>query len=297
MGLTSSLNVVILLIFLERIAKGIRSPAKSSIVSVVSADYNQGKIFGMIEVFDEIGAMLGPLLLSVILYRGGDYYAGFQFMWLLYAFVVLMQIVLVRTFKGEFNFRHSERLALNHQNSLDMGFWIFVATISSSFALTFPIAITLVASQSYILVWQLPLIYLVVHVFSAFIFGSLHLPSSNKLPLLVFVLSPATFVLFLSSSFTASIFVATIYGIILGIHESTIRAIIAEFSHVSNRETAFGIYNLAMALASMLANVLFGLLLAFSGVVPAVLLVMLAFQMALGAVYLNQFFSKKEKSN
>ncbi|MDK6029038.1 MFS transporter [Ignisphaera sp. 4213-co] len=55
------------LILLERVGKGIRSPVRDVILAEVSEKIGRGKGFGIHELMDQIGAVGGPVIVSVVL--------------------------------------------------------------------------------------------------------------------------------------------------------------------------------------------------------------------------------------
>lgn len=85
-----------LLIILERIGKGIRSPAKDAILSHASQEMGRGTGFGIHEAMDQVGAIIGLLLLAAILFiRGGGieaYQTGFLILGI--PFILLFAVLL-----------------------------------------------------------------------------------------------------------------------------------------------------------------------------------------------------------
>jgi MFS family permease len=66
-------QIAIALLFLERIGKAIRNPARDAMLSYATAEMGRGWGFGLHEAMDQIGAFLGPLLVTIVLFvRGGD---------------------------------------------------------------------------------------------------------------------------------------------------------------------------------------------------------------------------------
>ena len=71
-------GVAVALILSERIAKAIRTPARDVMLSHASKQMGYGWGFGLHEAMDQIGALLGPLLVAVVLVRrGNDYHQAF----------------------------------------------------------------------------------------------------------------------------------------------------------------------------------------------------------------------------
>lgn len=61
----------------ERMGKAIRTPARDAMLSHATAEMGRGWGFGLHEALDQIGAMLGPLIVAAVLYFRGSYQAGF----------------------------------------------------------------------------------------------------------------------------------------------------------------------------------------------------------------------------
>ena len=84
LALAPSWPMVALLVALERTGKAIRSPSKAAITSFASHEYGAGKSFAIAEAMDQLGALLGPLMVAAILAWRGSTIAGFA-----WAFVAL----------------------------------------------------------------------------------------------------------------------------------------------------------------------------------------------------------------
>ncbi|MCS7154516.1 MAG: MFS transporter [Bacteroidota bacterium] len=65
------------LLLLERIGKGLRTPARDLILSYASAPVGRGWAFGLHEALDQMGAVLGPLLVAAILGARENYALAF----------------------------------------------------------------------------------------------------------------------------------------------------------------------------------------------------------------------------
>src|SRR5260370_29846043 len=62
------------LLILERTGKGMRTPARAVILSHAADQVGRGWVFGVHELLDQTGGMLGPLLVAVMLFwKKGDH--------------------------------------------------------------------------------------------------------------------------------------------------------------------------------------------------------------------------------
>jgi MFS family permease len=84
LALAGSWPMVAALVTLERLGKAVRSPAKTTLTSFAASDLGAGKAFAINEVMDQIGGLLGPLLVFGVLAWRGETAEGFAL-----AFVML----------------------------------------------------------------------------------------------------------------------------------------------------------------------------------------------------------------
>jgi MFS family permease len=84
LALAGSWPAVAALVGLERLGKAIRSPAKSTLTSFAAADVGAGKAFAISEAMDQVGGLLGPLVVAGVLAWRGETMEGFA-----WAFVIL----------------------------------------------------------------------------------------------------------------------------------------------------------------------------------------------------------------
>jgi MFS family permease len=67
LALASRWEFAVVFIILERAGKAIRTPARDVMLSHASNEIGRGKGFGLHQLFDQIGGMTGPLIISLIL--------------------------------------------------------------------------------------------------------------------------------------------------------------------------------------------------------------------------------------
>jgi MFS family permease len=84
LALAGSWPLVAVLVGLERLGKAVRSPAKTTIVSFAASELGAGKTFAITEAMDQIGGLLGPLLVAGVLAWRGETAEGFA-----WAFAIL----------------------------------------------------------------------------------------------------------------------------------------------------------------------------------------------------------------
>jgi MFS-type transporter involved in bile tolerance (Atg22 family) len=81
LGWTHSWIWAFVFILLERIGKALRVPSRDSLLSQAGQTVGMGWGFGIHEAMDRIGAMLGPLLVTYVIYQSNDMHLAFQSLW------------------------------------------------------------------------------------------------------------------------------------------------------------------------------------------------------------------------
>jgi hypothetical protein len=79
----------------ERFGKAIRTPARDAMLSHATTEMGRGWGFGLHEAMDQIGALLGPLIVAAVLFRRDGYATAFGSL-LIPALLTLSALVLAR---------------------------------------------------------------------------------------------------------------------------------------------------------------------------------------------------------
>ena len=77
LALAGRWEIAALLMIAERVGKAIRTPARDAMLSHATKEMGRGWGFGVHEALDQIGAVLGPLIVVVVFYFRGDYPTGY----------------------------------------------------------------------------------------------------------------------------------------------------------------------------------------------------------------------------
>ena len=95
LALTNRWEWAAALIVTERLGKAIRAPARDAMLSHATALTGHGAGFGLHEAMDQIGAVAGPLLVTLLLSFREDYQKSFGFL-LIPALLALATLVVAR---------------------------------------------------------------------------------------------------------------------------------------------------------------------------------------------------------
>jgi MFS family permease len=253
------------LLIAERVGKAIRTPARDAMLSHATAEVGHGWGFGLHEALDQVGAVLGPLLIATVLATGQGYRTGFATL-LMPALLALA--VLGAAWRGNPRPTDLERTGSDSPSDgrvFSRAFWIYLAAaaaIAAGYA-DFALIAYHFAMRHVVAPGWIPVLYALamgVDALAALVFGRLF--DRFGLP----VLGAATL---LAAPFAALVFQANaaaavagmaLWGAGMGAQESILRAAIATMVPRDRRGTAYGLFNAGYGLAWFLGSAVLGFL-------------------------------------
>jgi MFS family permease len=302
LGISLGLEIAVVLILLERLGKAFRSPARDTVLSIISKDVGAGKAFGIHELLDQIGAILGPLIVAFLLLSTNNYNFTFGFLFL--PFLVLL-VVLAYTYKriGSKTIAIEPQKIEGKKEKLAKPFYIYTfAVLLNSAGL---IAYTLILYEASTILeptqqWIVPLIYLLIQGVdapTALIAGYAYDKFGIRILAIPFLLSlfPPLLTM-LDAQLSTLIAAAVIFGLVLGMQESIYRAAVSELTPISSRGTAYGIFNTAYGVGFLISGTVYGLLIELRPPLIMVIFYALIMQITATALLLS-IHSKVERHN
>ncbi|MBC7130913.1 MFS transporter [Candidatus Bathyarchaeota archaeon] len=280
LGLTSLWQLAIVLVLLERIGKALRSPPRDAVISMIGKEVGVGKAFGIHEFLDQVGAVLGPLIVAGLMFYSNNNYR-FTFSFLVIPFMILLA-ALTYTYSKIGGIKPSESSeAARRPMRLGKPFYFYVYAVMLNALIVVPYEFIAYRASMVLQPWELwvvPLIYLIIQLVdapSALLSGYAFDRVRLRVLTLPFVLSMLLAVVaVLGSGFYLIIFAAILRGLILGMQESVYRAAVSDFAPATFRGTAYGVFNTVYGVGLLLSGVLYGLIAAFPQ--PSLLVVLLA---------------------
>lgn len=299
LGFTNLWWIAIILILFERIGKAVRSPSRDAVLSIVSKGVGAGKAFGIHELLDQTGAILGPLIVATLMFYSGNNYSQ-TFSFLLLPFLILLA-VLFYTY-GRVGRKNSvEKLENGSEKGGKLGrvFYIYTAAVFLNTVGLIPYELILVKASAILQPanqqWIVPLIYMLIQGVdapTALFAGYSYDKFKIKVLTLPFLLSIApTLFAMVNADLTMLIVAAVFFGLVLGMQESIYRAAVSELAPISSRGTAYGIFNTAYGVGMLASGFVYGLIAALSPPYLVVILYVLTTQAA-AVILLIQAYSK-----
>ena len=294
LALTGNLAGATVLYTGERLGKAVRTPARDIMLSHASAVVGRGRAFGLHKLLDQTGAMIGPLFIAVVLALANDNYRlAFALMGLpgLLAVVRLVRLRRLapdpRAWEPAAEVSEAKRLRLG--GGLGRRFWVFAAfsAVTMLGFSTWGVLAVHITGQRLLDASWVPVLYAVAMAAAggaALVLGRVYDRSGPRALVLVPVLSAAVPWLSFSSSVAALVVGAALWGVVVGIQDSTMRATVADLVPVHRRGAGFGTYAAVQGGAWLVGSTVVGALsersvtavAAYVGVVEVLALALLA---------------------
>lgn len=257
-------QIAALLLIAERIGKAIRSPARDAMLSYAAQGVGRGWGFAVHEALDQIGAIVGPILFFLVLRSHRGYDEAFALLWIP-ALLAVAALAVARK-KVPSPQKLEAPGAMRWQNSegrLPKVFWfytVFTLLSVAGFA-NFQLISYHLEAQSVVRDAQIPLIYAIamgIDAVAALLIGKTYdkigLISLLAIPLLTLLIP---FLAFSTSSKLVLVGIA-LWGVVMGIQETIMRAGIADLTPVQRRGFAYGIFNTVYGAGWLLGGVVMG---------------------------------------
>lgn len=251
------------LMIAERIGKALRTPARDAMLSHATKEMGRGWGFGLHEAMDQIGAMLGPLIVAAVLAARGSYESGFA--------VLLVPALLALSVLAAARWLYPRPQDMEPASSdikttgLPRIFWLYllgVAFLAAGFVdyplISFHFQQAAIVSPS-----MIPVYYAVamgVDALAAILFGR-WFDRKGLLVLIVVALISAFFAPLVFWGGAAAAFLGMVlWGIGMGGQESIMRAAVAGMITSDRRGSAYGVFNSGFGLAWFAGSAIMGIL-------------------------------------
>lgn len=257
LGLAGSWELAVLLLLVERTGKAVRTPPRDAILSHAASRVGRGWGFALHEALDQVGAVIGPLFLALLLslrgYRGAFTPLFFP--------ALLLLVFLLLSWRL---YPHPSRLERGGRGGIPGSFRLYLlfVVLSTCGFLTFPLlAYRLTSSFSDT---EIPLLFALAMGTDALLalwagrtYDRKGLSSLLLVPLLSLPVAPLAFLL---GGRAAGLVGVVFWGAAMGTQETVMRAAVGEVVPSAKRGTAYGLFSSLYGLSGFAGNALMGLL-------------------------------------
>lgn len=287
LGVAGVLWAACLLVIAERVGKAVRSPAKDTLLSHATAATGRGRGFAVHEAMDQIGALVGPLLVAGVLAVTGNDYAPALGMLAVPGIAVLLLLFWLRArmpdpeaYEREVMAAAAEAPAVR-DGRLPRAFWTyagFTAATTTGFATFGVLSFHLVQRHLLTTAW-VPVLYaaaMAVDAVAALATGWLYDRIGPRVLVALPVLTAGVVALAFTNTVAIAVAGSLVWGAAMGIQESTLRATVADLVPSGRRATAYGLFAGVVGAASLAGGALTGGLYGYS--IPVLITVVVAIQ-------------------
>lgn len=251
------------LIIIERMGKAIRVPSRDAMLSHAGQKMGMGWVFGLHEALDQMGAMVGPLIIAAALYFKLSYQYSFAIL-LIPALLSLFTLILARWL-----YPYPQALEVPHDNleakGMKSSFWFYLAgasLIAAGYA-DFPLIAYHFEKTSVLSPIWIPVSYAMamgINTLSAPLLGYFYDRSGFIILIIVTLISCFFIPLVFFGNFLFSLLGVMLWSIGVSAHESLMRAIVANMVSMNKRSSAYGIFNMGFGIFWFLGSFLMGVL-------------------------------------
>lgn len=249
------------LIVVERLGKAIRTPARDAMLSHATKQMGHGWGFGLHEAMDQIGAVLGPLIVFATLSIRNDYRLGFAVL-LAPALLALIALSVAR-----WQFPRPQDLEAKAVTLQTRGFtptyWLYlgaVGLVAAGYA-DFPLMAyhfgkTEIVSSSHIALFYA--LAMGVDAIGALVLGRLFDRIGFGTLILATLISAGFAPLAFLGGFWGAVTGAILWGIGMSAQESVMRAAVARLTSPERRGTGYGVFHTGYGFAWFAGSALMG---------------------------------------
>lgn len=259
------------LVIQERMGKALRNPPRDVMLSHAAKEIGYGWAFGVHEVLDQAGALIGPVVIALVLASNGVSIGEYRTAFLYLAIPAIITLTLL-TFTWR-TYPHPEDLetgsSYDQRKGLSLVFWVYLAGVVLAGAGIggFPLIAYHLQSSNIVPAELVPIFYALAMGASgigSLVFGRLFDKVGMTILIPLTVISALALPLVWLGNFTLSLAGIALWGIGMGVQESLIPAAVATMVPLGQRTTAYGIFTAAYGISLFLGSAIIGILYSIS---------------------------------
>lgn len=269
LGYSGVLGVAVTLVIAERVGKAIRSPAKDAILSFATAGIGRGKGFAVHEAIDQVGAVIGPLLVAAMLVVTGNQYGPSLAVLAIPGVAAIAMLVWLRFAAPDpESFERAQVASVGaHPDArrvpIPKVFWhyaAFCAATALGFA-TFGVLSFHIVERGILPLPAIPVLYAAIMGVDAAVAvgtGLLYDRLGPRVLLALPVIAALIPVFAFADAIVPVVIGSILWGAALGVQESTLRATVADLVPAARRGTAYGAFAAVLGVATAAGGVVAG---------------------------------------
>lgn len=254
-------ELALALLFMERIGKGLRTPSRDVILSEVMEGLGRGKGFGLHEVMDQLGAFTGPLIVTLAITGSGGSYSQAFLALSIPAIASMVSLSIAATMYPKVRSISVERPVMGWGFGREFKLFSIALSLMTAGYLPWSIVSYHLKVTQTVGDPEIALLYalaMAVDAIIAFPIGYLYDRMGIR-SLIVTPIAAALIPLALLNGTRIYVYsAAVLWGVVMGVYETSMRAAIPDLVHESKRALAYGVYGLIYGASWMLGGLIIG---------------------------------------
>jgi len=254
---------VLILRFIERFGKGIRTAPRDSLISGSIKDNESGKSFGLQKAMDNSGAIMGPLLAFVLL---SFFHENYRLIFLLAGIPAILAIFVIIFWIKEAKKEKHELFAKFHFREFPAKYYFFLVIIFIFTLGNSTDALLMVkANEVGIKVALIPIVYLITNLVSVIASVPIGILSDKigkeKILIAGFIIYAVVYFGFgVTTSLWTIVSLFALYGLYSAATDGIQKAFISDMTDKNKKGTGLGIYNALLGVTLLPASLIAGFL-------------------------------------
>jgi len=257
-ALANNYIIASILIIMERVGRATRIPPRDYVISTLGSEKKIGSAFAIQNILDQAGAVMGPLIISVLLF----YNYGYRNAFLLLAIPAILSIsflfISYKYSKSKKNFETPKKIENGIKNRHLIYYFV---GIGLSAAGIFHISFILVLAQRFLEQYIVTLIFTLAMVGEG-VFGFIFGVAYDKIGKEIIVIGPVLAMLLISMinfhNVWVYMFLGLLFGAFTGINDVVTRSIVASYIEEEHRGTIFGLLNTSYGYGLLASGIFIG---------------------------------------
>jgi MFS family permease len=275
------LGVATVLILAERLGKAVRSPAKSALLADAAAQVGMGRGLGVHKALDQIGAFAGPLVVAGLVALTGAIWPGLLALAVPGAVAMVLLVITRRRLPAPDDVPPAVAAPTGARTPLPPLFLPFAigTTLCTAGLVTFGLISFSLVQRHIVPTAGAPLLYagaMAAGALAALATGEVYDRLGPRvllgLPLLVAGVPALAF----GNSLTLAVLGVLLWGVAVGVQDSTVKALVADLVPRERRATAYGFFAAVQGAGALLGGIAAGALYQHS--IPALVVAVVASQ-------------------
>jgi len=258
LALANNYIIASILIIMERMGRATRIPPRDYVISTVASENKIGYSFALQNLLDQAGAVIGPLIISIILFYKYSYRDAFLFLGVPAILSILFLYMSYRYSKKEINFEYRRKIEKGIKKKHLMYYFV---GIGLSAAGIFSISFILVLAQGFLQQYEVILIFTLAMVGEG-IFGFIFGIAYDKIGKEIIIIGPILAILIILMvnfhNILIYMFLGLLFGSFTGVNDTVTRSVVANYIEETNRGSVFGTLNTSYGYGLLVSSIFIG---------------------------------------